>query len=101
MVDRGASVPLKRVCDEDHAAVDHVPFIEREVIDIVWNGGTFRYTQCLEHRLLPVAASAFHGCDGIHNAESQDAFDGPGHNPQGECLRVILVPGLDVEGKCG
>jgi len=55
----------------------------------------------MEHRLLPVAASAFDGCDSIHNAESQDTFDGPRDDTESECLRVILVPGLDVEGKCG
>ena len=51
--------------------------------------------------MLPVAATALDGCDGVDNAEGQDALDGTGYQSKGEGVRVVLIPGLYVEGQEG
>lgn len=57
-------------------------------------------SQTLQHRSLPEATAANVCGHGIDNAEGQDAFDRARHYAKRECLRIVLVPRLDVKGKC-
>lgn len=50
---------------------------------------------------MPETAAAFYGCEEIHDAEGQDAFDWARDDAQREDVRVVLVPSLDVEGEHG
>ena len=60
---------LQRVQHEHDSAVDHVSFVEREIVDIVWDEGAVCDAECLEHGLLPEAAAAFDGSEGVDDTE--------------------------------
>lgn len=51
----------------------------------------------VQHGLLPEAPSAEEGRQGVHDAKREDALDGPGYDAQCQDVRVILVPGLNIE----
>lgn len=58
-------------------------------------------TECLEHALLPKASSALVRGVGKDNAQSHNAFHRTGDKAKGECMCMILVPGLHIKGKKG
>ena len=60
---------MESIEDKDKATVDHIPFIEREVVDIIGDEIVICYAKGLEHRLLPEATAAFDGSKGVDNAE--------------------------------
>ena len=86
--------------DENDTTVDKPPLAERELIDGTRHESQARKAHCLEHGLLPETAAAFDGGERVHEAQGQDALDRPGHKAEGEGLRIVLVPCLDVEGEC-
>lgn len=65
----GEVVPLQSIGDENYPTVDHVPFGERKVVDIVRDEAVLCNAEGLEHRLLPVATATFNGGEGINDAE--------------------------------
>lgn len=72
---RGREIPLEGIEDKDKATVDHVPFIERQIVDVIGNEIMVRNAQGLEHGLLPKATAAFDTSNGIDDAEGQNTFD--------------------------
>lgn len=49
--------------------------------------------------MLPEAAAADVCGDGVHDAEGHDALDRAGDDAEGEGVRVVFVPCLDIKGK--
>ena len=94
------SVPLKGVRNKNYASIHHVPLIEWQLVEIIWDETVFGDTKRLEHRLLPEATTALDSRNSVNNAKRQDAFDRSGDNTKGQRLRIVLVPGLYVECKC-
>lgn len=92
-------MPLQSVGDEHYPTINHVPFREREVVDVFGDEAVFREAEGLKHGLLPVTTAAFDAGDGIDDAQGEDAFDRTGDKAEGESLGVVLVPRLDVEGQ--
>lgn len=84
---------------KDQAAVEHVEVAEVHGVSGLGQGRDVRHTESGEHGLLPIAAATLDGSDSVDDAESQDAFDGTGDQAQGEGVRVVLIPGLDVESQ--
>lgn len=72
---KGWEIPLEGIEDEDKATVDHVPFIERQIVDVIGDEIVVCNAQGLEHRLLPKATAAFDTSNGIDDAEGQNTFD--------------------------
>lgn len=68
-------VPLEGIEHKHKTTVDHVPFIERQIVDVIGNEIVVGNAQGLEHRLLPKATAAFDTGNGIDDAEGQNAFD--------------------------
>jgi hypothetical protein len=85
---------------DDHVAVQHVEVAE---VHGVGDFGEVRRerdpSEGGKHGLLPVAAAAFDGCDGVDDAKGQDALDRTGHESECEGVRVVFIPGLYVEGQ--
>lgn len=54
-------------------------------------------TETFEHGTLPEAASTKDACQGVHNAQYEDALDWPRDNAQSQGMRVVLIPSLDIE----
>ena len=66
---------MEGVGDKDKTAINHVPFIEGQIIDVIGDEVVVRYAQGLKHRLLPETTTAFDSSKGIDDAESQNTFD--------------------------
>jgi hypothetical protein len=48
--------------------------------------------------LQPVGTAGV-GCDAVDDAEDEDAFNRAGHDAERECVGMVFVPCLDVEGE--
>ena len=48
---------------------------------------------------MPERAAAFDGCEHVHDTEGENAFYRPRNQAESKGLGMILIPGLDVEGK--
>jgi hypothetical protein len=92
---------LVGVDSENHGAVQHVEVAEVHGVGCFGEGGSEGDSKGGQHGLLPVAAAAFDGCDGVDDAKGYDALDGTGYQAEGEGVGVVLIPGLDVEGQEG
>ena len=42
-------IPGYGIEDEDKTAVNHVPLVEGEIVDVVWNKAVYGYADGLEH----------------------------------------------------
>lgn len=93
--------PFQGIEEENDSAVYHEPLVEGQLVEIFRNETVFGHAQRWQHRLLPKTTAAFNGCEGKDDAKSQYAFDWARHQSQGECLSVVLVPGLYIKRKCG
>lgn len=60
---------MEGVEDKDKATVDHVPFIEGQIVDVIGDEIVVCYAQGLEQGLLPEATAAFDTSNGINDAE--------------------------------
>ena len=90
-------VPLHSVGHQDKASINHVPLVPGHLIKIVRNHTMLRNADCLQHRLLPKAATTFHSGNCIHYAKSQDAFNGARDNAKDQSLCVVFIPSLNVK----
>jgi hypothetical protein len=97
----GRGLRLNSVEDEDATTLHHVPFIEREVVDVGRDESIMGNTGCLEHALLPEAGSTLDSCECVDQGQDDDAFDGTRYEAERESLGVVFIPGLYVEGQGG
>ena len=81
--------------------MDHVPFVEGQVIYVFGNEGIFRNTNCGEHGLFPEAGTSFDGCEGIYGNQDQNPFHWSRDQAESKGFGMVLVPGLNVKGKEG
>ena len=84
---------------EDNTSVEHVPLVPSQRVDLVRDEAMLRNTERSKHRLLPERSATFDSCDGVDDAESQDAFDRSGDEAECQRLSVILIPCLNVAGE--
>lgn len=61
--------------------------------------GVCWYADCLEHRLLPEASPSLYSCECINANQDDDSLYRARDYAESESLRVVFVPGLNVEGK--
>lgn len=88
---------LDGVEGEDQSTVEHVEVAKVHGVGGFGEGVGVGDSEGGEHGLLPVAAAALDGCDGVDDAKGQDALDGTGYQSESEGVRVVLIPGLHVE----
>lgn len=93
-------LPLHSVGDKNEASINHVPLIPGHFVNVIWYNTVLGNTNSLQQRLLPKAPSSFDSSHRIHNTKRQYSFHRARDYAKGQGLRVVLVPRLDVEGKC-
>lgn len=82
-----------------YATIYHVPFVECQFIQEVWDEGIFRDADCIQQRPLPEAPTTNVRSEGIYKAKGQDAFDGSGDNAESKRMGMVFIPSLDIEGE--
>ena len=92
-------LPRNRVEDKHCTSIDHVPFVPSQVVKDVGQDAVVRYAEALKHGSLPEATTSQEGCRCIYDAKRKNALYRTGDHAEGECLRVIFVPSLYIEGE--
>jgi hypothetical protein len=90
---------LNGIQDEYYPTLDHVPLIERKLVDILWDKFVFRDSHSAEHGLLPETSTSFDGSKRIYGDQNENSLHRPRNHAEREGLGMVLVPGLYIEGK--
>lgn len=91
------TLPGDGVEDQHNAAIHHVPFIPFQVVYKIRDEVELLYAEALKHATMPGTAAAENGSHSVYNAERHNALDRSRYNAKGQSVRVVLVPGLDIE----
>lgn len=69
------SLRLNSVEDENSAALEHIPFVEGQLIDIFRDEGIVGNAHSRQHRLLPEACTSLYSCECIDHDHDDNPFD--------------------------
>ena len=90
---------MNGIQNQHSPALNHVPLIERQVVNVFWDEWEFWNANCAEHRLLPEATTSHDARKCVYQCQDDDSFHGARDYAESEGLRVVFVPGLNVESK--
>jgi len=68
---------LDGIQDEYNSTLDHIPLIERKLVDILWDKFVFRDSHSAEHGLLPEASSSFDGSKCVYSDQNENSLHRP------------------------
>ena len=90
---------LNSVQDQDRSTLDHIPFVEGQIIYVFGDEGIFRDANCGEHGLFPEAGTSLDSCESIYEDQDQNTLHWSRDQAESERLGVVFVPGLNIKGK--
>ncbi|KAI6752941.1 hypothetical protein HG531_005110 [Fusarium graminearum] len=76
-----------------------IPLSEGEIVDERRDANGGRYTNGLEHALLPEVRTADVSCKDENQDNCENALNGTVDNAESQSLGVVGLPGLNVEGQ--
>lgn len=93
------SIPLNSVEDEHDTTVKHVEVAKVSLVRPGRDPAIIRHPHRLQHRLLPIPASALDCRDRIHDTQRQNPFHRSRNQAKRKRLRMVLVPSLHIESQ--
>lgn len=90
---------MNSIEDEYHGALNHVPLIKWQFIDVFRDKFIFRDANSSEHRLLPEGATTFNSRECVDGYEDEDTLHRSRYNAQRQGLGVIFIPCLHIESE--
>jgi hypothetical protein len=81
------------------STLNHIPLVERKVVDIFGNESVLRNAHSGKHSLLPEARPTFDSCERIDGNQDQNSFHWSRNQAESECLSMVFVPGLNIKGE--